>query len=191
VAFYRTTLRGSIYGQAMNIVRYWDLDESPPDFQAFADEWGGILEGTWDLATHTDCQLNDIYISLAVTGSLGFAVTPTNFPLVGTLTPTTGLPPHDAVLAVYSRTTPEYPRQNRNRLGGGNEGQIESGVLTSGAQTLWLAVAQALATSFTYGEATALAALWSDEYQQGGYVSNTAIRSNISTQRSRRLGVGS
>jgi len=191
MAVYRTTLRGIIYGQSMNIVRYWDLEESPPDFQALVDEWGLILAGTWDLATHTECELTDVYISAAVTGSLGFALTPANFPLVGTLTPTTGLPPHDAVLSVYSSNVMDYPRQNRNRLGGANEGQIEGGTLNASGLSLWTAVAQALATSFNYGEAVAVAVLWSDQYQNSNTVGNVTVRSAISTQRSRRVGVGS
>jgi len=191
MATYRTTIRGTIQGQAMAIVRYWTNNELTPDFQGFADEWGAVLEGTWDLATHTACTLTDIYISNALPESLGIAVTPANFPLDGTLAETGALPPHDAILCVYSSAVLSYPRMNRNRLGGGVESQIEGGVLTSGGQTTWDAVAQALATSLVVGESTWTAVLWSDTYANDNTIGNITVRAAISTQNSRKVGSGS
>lgn len=190
MATYRTTLRGLIQGQTMAIVRYWTNNELTPDFQAFADEWGDVLAGTWDNAVHTACVLNDIYISNALPESLGIAVTPLNFPLVGTLAETGALPPHDAILAVYSSAVLSYPRMNRNRLGGGVESQIEGGVLTAGAQTTWDLVAQALATSLTVGESVWSAVLWSDTYANDNTIGNITVRAAISTQNSRKVGSG-
>lgn len=187
---YRTTLRGTAFGQAFAIVRYWNTTQVNPDLQSFADLWGATLEGTWDAATHSDAVLNDVYISQAAVGSLGIALTPANFPLVGLNSPTTALPNHDAVLVVYTSGAFAYPRQNRNRLVGADESHVTGGVLNSTGRTAWELVMDALSTSFTDGPTTWTAYLWSDEYQQGNVLTGRSVREQISTQRSRRLGVG-
>lgn len=183
---FRTVLRGEVYGEDMAIVRYWRTPSATPNFQEMVDDWGAILEGTWDLATHNLCSLTDVYISEATIGSLGAAFTPANFPLEGTLSSTTGLPRHDAVLCVYTSTALAYPRQNRNRLAGANEGQIESGQLSAAALILWQAVADALTTAFTTATETWTPILWSDEYQLGRVISSRTVRQRISTQNSRK-----
>jgi len=190
MAVYRTILRGTAFGQAFAITRYWNATQSNPDLQGFADAWGLTLEGTWDAATHSDCTLDDVYISLAAAGSLGTAITPANFPLVGLNSPTTALPNHDAVLIVYTSGVMAYPRQNRNRLVGADESHVTGGVLNSTGITAWELVMDALSTSFQDGLTTWQAYLWSDEYQLGNSLSGRSVRTQISTQRSRRLGVG-
>lgn len=190
MAIYRTTLRGTAFGQAIAIVRYWNASQVSPDLQQFVDAWGDTLEGTWDAATHSDVVLTDVYVSLAASGSLGIALTPANFPLEGLNSPTTALPNHDAVLIVYTSGAFAYPRQNRNRLVGADESHVTGGVLNTVGRTAWELVMDALSTSFQSGLTTWTAYLWSDEYQQGNVLTGRAVREQISTQRSRRLGVG-
>lgn len=182
----RVTIRGTVFGRVQNIVRYFFTTDPTPDFQGLADALGTELETPYESAAHSDCVLNDMYISLAPTGSLGTSYTPSNFPIAGTLTPTTGLPKDVAVLCVYTTAVIAYPRQNRNRLAGPNEGQLESGVLTVGGQALWLAVAEALGTGVVVDEVAYGGILWSDAYQAFNIVNNIVVRADTSTQRSRR-----
>lgn len=190
MAFFRVVLRGTIRGQAQQLTRYWDTTAQLSDFQAFADQLGAAFESAIDALTHTDCIWNDVYISAAQAGSLGFALTPANFPFAGTELPSNGLPNHDAVLLVYQRATLAYPRQNRNRVSGAMENAVTDGVLAGQALIDWQNVAQALGSSYTVNGTVWSAALWSAEYQQGGLVSTYSASPIISTQRTRRAGAG-
>lgn len=190
MAIYRVTLRGTIRSQAQQITRYWDTTAQLSDFQQFADQLGAAFESAIDALTHTDVVWNDLYISAAQAGSLGFSITPANFPFAGTELPANGLPNHDAVLLIYQRATLAYPRQNRNRISGAMENAVTNGVLSGTALTDWETVAQALGTAYTVNGTVWSPYLWSAEYQAGGLVSTYSVSPVISTQRTRRIGAG-
>lgn len=189
MAVYRVTLRGTVAGQTQNNVRYWINNDPVPDFQAFADDLGVAFETAIAGLTSQDTIWTDLYVSNALVGSLGTVVIPANFPFAGTALSTGRLPVHDAVLLRYSGNPFAYPKQNRNRISGALEGSVENGVLTASAITLWEGVADVLSGVFTPGTGWT-PTLWSDRYQTSGLFVNSSVSPIISTQRSRRVGVG-
>lgn len=190
MAVWRVTIRGSLSGQEMAITRYWMTTFIPDNFQPFADALGNALDDTWAAAAHTDAILNDLYISQAPVGSLGFGITPADFPVAGTLNSADKLPNHDAVLCVYSSGSLSYPRQNRNRLGGAVESQVSAGVLNTTGQTVWEEVMQGLTTAIDDGDQVWTPVLWSDKFQASNTLTQRTVRAQISTQRTRRIGAG-
>lgn len=186
----RVVVRGTAFGQQMAITRYFDVPTIPASFQTFANTFGGALETNWGPAAHDLCVLNDLYISQATTGSLGVAVTPSTFPVTGQQNSETALPPQNAVLAVYGGASLSYPRQNRNRLAGVVEEQVTGGVLNSTGVSDWTAVMNVLSGTMFDGVNNWVGVLWSDLTQASAPITSRTLRSQISTQDSRKVGAG-
>lgn len=189
MAVYRVVLRGTVGGQTQNTVRYWINLDATPDLQGFANEFGTAFKAAIAPLTSTDTIWNDLYISGALLGSLGTIVVPAAFPVIGTQNVVTRMPLHDAVLLRYSSSVLQYPRQNRNRISGFMETQVEGGLLTPASIASWQTVADALSGVYTTGGGWT-PTLWSDEYQQSNLFTAATVDNRISTQRSRRVGVG-
>lgn len=187
----RVVIRGIAFGQAMAITRFFTVPAIPTSFQAFANALGTALEANWSPATHDLCSLQDLYISEAEVGSLGVAVTPSNFPIFGDENSEAALPPQNAVLAVYGGAALSYPRQNRNRLAGVMEDHVTSGVLNSGGVDIWTPVMNVITGTHFDGVNNWVGCLWSDKTQTSAAITSKTIRLAISTQDSRKVGSGS
>ena len=189
MAVYRVVIRGDMMGQSVQLTRYWSNTAPTPNFQDFADGFGAVFQSAIQPITPNTLQWTDLYISTAVAGGLGQAFVPSAFPFVGVDVGGNYLPPHICVLCVYNGTLLVHPRQNRNRIPGILEAQVTSGELTPTALGLWQDVADIMVANLTLAQ-TWNAVLWSDEYQTTNGVASASVRNAISTQNSRKAGVG-
>lgn len=185
----QVVIKGTISGQAMDICRYWNAVLPAPDYQDFADNLGAAFAGAIDSLVCANVTFNSIYIRDVAVGSIGITVIPDNFPFSGGISAATVMPSHDAVKLDFTAPALTYPYKGYNRISGLDEAQVQGGVLLETARQEWENVSSVLATA--YGLVNRWEpVLWSDTYQAFQPISSHRVSATISTQRSRRQGVG-
>jgi len=186
---HQVVIKGTVFGQAYQVTRYWNAALTSPNYQAFVDLLGSAFKDAIEIVTHDEVQFNSIYVRPVAPGSIGIDLIPDTFPAIGTLDSAIGFPSIMAVQIEYTGQELTYPYKGYNRMAGLTEDQVTNGTLDPIDAGSWRSVGVVLSSG--YGLTNRFdPVLWSDTYNASQPIVDVAVDLQVATQKTRKPGRG-
>lgn len=186
---HQVVIKGTVFGQAYQVTRYWDAALTDPNYQDFVDRLGSAFKGAIEIVTHDEVRFTSIYVRPVALGSIGIDLIPDEFPAIGTLDSAIGFPSIMAVQIEYTGATLTYPYKGYNRMAGLTEDQVTEGTIDPIDAGSWRSVGVTL--SQAYGLVNLFSpVLYSYTYGTSQPIVDVSVDLQVATQKTRKPGRG-